>query len=554
MAQSNTQIDPQAVKWDDQPIDITAVQWDDAPGAKQEPKQPLSRLERVGKGMRDPIDGGAQLITHLLPDAVVSAGNRLNNFLADTTGLVGRLPEGGVDQQVRESEKEYQARQGEGTDWYRLAGNFLSPANAALTARLPAAASLAGRVGVGAAGGAVSGALAPVQRGDFAEEKGKQVGLGAAFGGVLAPVVGAVSRVVSPNASKNADLAMLKAEGVRPTAGQTLGGRWNAAEERLASLPVVGDAIATARGRALEQFNQAAINRAVAPVGGKVTGTGQQAVAEAGDVLSKAYDDALASVKYLRFDKQFGQELTQLQGMSQNLVPAMRARFDKTLKDVLGGRVSTGGSMLAPTYKKVDSELGQLASRYRGSQVASEAEFGDAVAQLQNLLRQQMMRSNPQAGKALRAADEGWANLVRIEGAAKSAKNSGGLFTPGQLNIAVQTADKSARKRAVARGEALMQDFGSAGQNVLGNKVPNSGTADRLLGGGAALGGGYLMDPLIPLGLLGGAGLYTRLGQGLLNGAIASRPSFAEPVANALRKASPALLLPSAQVGASLLE
>ena len=54
----------------------------------------------------------------------MSAGNRLNNWLADKTGLVARLPEGGVDQQVREAEAAYQQRRaaaGEsGIDWMRL--------------------------------------------------------------------------------------------------------------------------------------------------------------------------------------------------------------------------------------------------------------------------------------------------------------------------------------------------------------------------------------------------------------------------------------------------
>ena len=42
----------------------------------------------------------------------MQAGNAANNWLADNTGLVGRLPEGGVNQQVREGEAAYQASRG----------------------------------------------------------------------------------------------------------------------------------------------------------------------------------------------------------------------------------------------------------------------------------------------------------------------------------------------------------------------------------------------------------------------------------------------------------
>ena len=59
------------------------------------------------------------------------------------------------------AKKAYQlARGSNGMDWGRMAGNVLNPANPA--AGLPAAATMLGRVGVGAAGGAISGALSPV--------------------------------------------------------------------------------------------------------------------------------------------------------------------------------------------------------------------------------------------------------------------------------------------------------------------------------------------------------------------------------------------------------
>lgn len=522
----------------------------------KKPAAPMSRMEKVGFGMADPIHGGAQWLTNLLPSEVVSAGNSLNNWLADKTGLVAKLPEGGVDQQVRERERDYQAARtaaGEsGIDGYRALGNVVSPANLALASRIPAAASLAGRVGLGAAGGAASAGLAPVGEGDFSDEKVKQLGVGALAGGAAPLVIGSVARAVSPKASVNPDLALLKAEGVKPTIGQTLGGAFNRAEEKLTSVPIVGDAISAARGRALEQFNNAAINRATAPIGASVKGTGQQAVAEAGDLLSAAYDDALSRIKSVKFDGQFVQDFSQLKKLSQGLTPTMRDKFTATTREIVGSRTSQAGGMTAEAFKKVDSEIGQQAARYRASSVASEQELGDALTQLQSLLKQQVVRSNPDAAKALAAADKGWAHLVRVEGAAKAGKNAEGVFTPGQLNMAIQTADRSTRKRAVARGEALMQDLGSAGQSVLGNKVPNSFTTDRALMAGGGL-GAYFLDPLIPAGLLAGGALYTNPAQALLRGAVSARPELAQPVAETIRKSGPLLVPGAAQVGLGLL-
>jgi hypothetical protein len=514
---------------------------------------PLSRTEKFVQGMRDPIDGGAQLLTNMLPDRIVNAGNTFNNFLADKTGLVGRLPEGGVDQQVRENDAAYQSQRGDtGFDGYRVMGNMASPANFVVAAKLPFAATGLARVGIGALGGAANGLLSPVTNGDYSEEKAWQIGAGAVGGGLLSGITSGISRMISPNASINPELQLLKAEGVAPTIGQTLGGRWNALEEKMTSVPILGDAIANARTKALQSFNQAAINRATAPINQKVGTIGQDGVRDAGDALSAAYNSAIAKVSNVTLDSQFGKSLSQLHDMTQGLTDPMRTKFNDALQNVVMRQVSPQGSILGSSYKAMDSELGNLASRFGKSTVASESELGDAVKQLQSLLRAQMVRSNPQVAGEIHAADQGWANLVRVEGAAKAAKNGDGIFTPAQLNMAAQSADDSVRKRAISRGTALMQDLGNAGQNVIGNKIPNSFTTDRALMAGGTL-GSYLLNPAIPVGLLGGAAMYSQPVQSLLRGAVSARPQAAQGVAEAFKKGSAMFLPLGAQYGLGLL-
>jgi hypothetical protein len=522
----------------------------------QPPAAPLSRAERFGRGLYDPIAAGAQLLTNILPEGIVNAGNRLNNLIAEKTGLVAPIPEGGINQLTRQDEQAYQARRaagGEtGLDAYRLAGNVINPANLAIGARLPQAASLAGRVGTGILGGAISGGLTPVGEGDFSTEKLKQIGGGAAVGGALPVVTGAISRVISPLASQNANLQLLRQEGVTPTVGQALGGRLNAAEEKLQSIPIIGDAIANARKRSLESFNQAAINRATGKIGQEQTGIGQEGIRKAGDAISDAYDSALNSITGVRLDQSFNNDLLQLRGLAQGLTSDLKNKFNGVVNEVLLRKVSRNGSILPNDYKAIDSELGNLVGRYSKSQVASEQEFGDAVKQLQSLLNQQMARSNPQVAGKLQAADEAYANLVRLEGAAKAAKNNEGVFTPAQLNQAVQIADNSVRKRSVARGTALLQDLSNAGQSVIGNKVPNSFTTDRALLAGGSL-GAYALNPAIPAGLLGGAALYTSPIQRALVGSVASRPQGAQQISDLLRGITPLALGGSGQLGIGLL-
>lgn len=513
-----------------------------------------SRMDSLLKGIRDPIDGGAQLLTNALPSGVVNAGNSLNNWLADKTGLVGRLPDGGVDQQVKQQEAAYQASRGPdaGFDGYRVLGNVVSPANLAIAARAPAAVSLMGRVGVGALTGGESAALSPSTGNDFWADKLKQTGVGTLFGGGTSGVLGAAGRIVSPNASTNPSVQLLTGEGVQPTIGQTLGGWANKAEEKLTSVPFLGDAISSARDNARNQFNQAAINRAVAPIGASVDEVGQSGIQKAGDLLSKSYQDAIDKVKVVKFDPQFGQDVAQLRSMAQNMQPAMAQRFNSTIDDVLQPKIVANGSMLGATYKQIDSKLGQEAAKFSSAQDPFQKELGDAYTQLQSLLKQQAARSNPDFADTIAKTDQGWANLVRVEGAGKAAANTDGVFTPGQLNMAVRQADQSTRGRAVARGTALMQDLSSAGQQVLGNKVPDSGTAGRLLQLGA--GGAMFSNPLLTgAGILGGSAMYSPMGQGLLRGMVSARPDIAQPIGNSLLQAAPRLAPSAAQVGLGLL-
>ena len=333
----------------------------------EEPAQnpnPLTSGERFARGMMDPIDGGAQLLTHILPESVVSAGNRLNNWLSDTTGLVAKIPEGGVDQMLSEKESEYQQRRAASgdagsIDWARMGGNVLSPANIAIASRVPAALSLGGRVASGAAAGGAISALTPVVGAgdDYASQKGEQIGIGAAFGGAAPAVLGGAARVISPKASTNPAVALLQKEGVKPTVGQTLGGRANAFEEKLSSMPIVGDAISNARQRGVEGFNLAALNRSVAPLGQRVATTGREGVAQAKKALSDAYN-ALTPKLTFAADQQFASDVAKVQAMvGSSLPPAEYKAFEKVLREQLVGKMTGQGRMSGESFKTIESEL-----------------------------------------------------------------------------------------------------------------------------------------------------------------------------------------------------
>lgn len=506
--------------------------------------QPLTSTDRFVKGLRDPIDAGAQLLTNALSESVVQAGNRLNNWIADKTGLVGRLPDGGVDQQVREAEQAYQQNRtaaGEsGIDGYRIFGNLVSPANLAATRIVPTATTLAGRMAAGAGTGAAFGALTPVGEGNFAEEKTAQVLKGAATGAALPALLGGLARVVSPKASTNPNVALIQKEGVQPTIGQTLGGRMNTVEEKLQSLPIVGDRISIMRNRASEQFNRAAINRAVEPIGGKVDAVGREGVAQAKAALSKAYDDLLPKLRFSA-DPQFSTDLTRIQSMVASGLPPQEGKtFLNIIQKQLVGKMTPAGRMSGDTFKQVESELSRLAKGYNGDPSFDKRQIGAALNELLSSMRSALERSNPSHAAQLSKINRGYANYARVRDAASRLGAEEGSFTPAQLQSAVRAADKSVGKGRFATGDALMQDLSEAGKTVLSQKVPNSGTADRALLAGGAL-GSYFINPAIPAALVGGAGIYTAPVQNALRYLVTARPAMANALAEPLRNSYPIL-------------
>lgn len=513
---------------------------------EQKPARGLYPGEGVVRGMYDPIEGMAQMAYNALPQGVRSAGDKFNNYLAEKTGLVPMLPKGGLNEAIAQGEADYQKARGGGFDTQRMIGNVLSPVNLTAANAVPATSTLLGRTLAGAGYGAANAMTMPVTQGDYLEGKKAQAGSGAVFGGAMAPLVSGISRIVSPNASVIPEVALMRREGVPMTVGQTGGGLMNRMEEKLQSWPFIGDAITDARERAREGFNRAAINRTVAPIGQKVNEVGTEGVRQAGNALSDAYDSALNGLQGIVISNQGARNINSvINSARMNLPKPGRQVFDRKIEEALGGtRISPANGMLADVFKKADSDLGRSAAKYRGSSVSSEQEAGDALLEIQRVLRSEVSNQSPEYAAALRNTDKGWANLTRVENAAVSAKLNDGVFTPGQLLGAVTRGDTRVRHRGVARGEALMQDLASAGQKTIGNKYPDSGTAGRLASVTP------LLDQAIALPSIAAMPVYSPQVQQALTYAMTQRPASSPMLADMLRKSIPFL----APIGPGLLD
>jgi hypothetical protein len=485
----------------------------------------------LGRGVQETALGAQQLIGH---GAQAIGLNGIGNWLVNDANQ--GLQAGA--QQVAPYSAAHPIVTGAGN----LAGSMA--ATAPLGALAPVARTLPGMAAVGAGMGGLTAALSPVDPNsqNFAADKAQQIGLGALTGGVLSPAVGALGRIISPNVSP--DVQTLLDRGVTPTPGQILGGGFARTEEKLSSVPVLGDMIKNAQQRAVGQLNQAAYNEALAPIGETFSGkVGQEGIEQVEKKIGNVYDKVLPQMQ-LRVDPQFQADVINLGQMANGLPQAQQGTFTNILKTQIFDKLTAGGSMDGQTLKGVQSELARTASGYLKDPSFDNRQLGAAVSALRDAVDGNLSRVNPpDLAEQLANANQAWANYARLRAAASSigAANNEGVFTAAQLQNAVKASDKSVGKGAFATGNALMQDLSGAGQRVLGSKYPDSGTVGRgllSLLAPTGIAAGFAAQPTATLATLGGIGFgslpYTQLGQRAAAALLTARPQFAQPVGNAV--------------------
>lgn len=525
-----------------------------------------SRAESVGHGIKDPITGLAQLTAHLLPERAVEAGNELQNWMAKyglmdkvmTTDASGKPVKGAaaLDAMIAKDEANVAANRkaagrGEGADWFRLAGNVVSPANLAVASRAPAAATLVGRIAAGVGQGAVSSAMQPVTSGDFASEKAKQLGTGAALGGAIPVLSSGAARVIKPITSEA--VQKLADAGVSMTPGQILGGWAGRIEEGLTSLPIIGDAIKGAQRRGIVTFNNAAVNDALKPIGDKLPKgiEGPEALAYARTKLGDAYDSLLPKLKgdmsaKLSGNITFADQLDNIKKLGQasvELSPQQKKILQSTVENDIKSKFTKAGVASGDTVKDIQSVLRQKAEKYQVSTDPGDRTLAGAFKELESSVRKMVDEANPQYKNELSKINSGYASFKRAQRAGATVGTKDGFFTPAQYNNAVKALDKTKDKRAFSEGAALGQDLAQAGKSVLSQTVPDSGTALRTLMENSALGGGAFALGGAPLaaGALAAPAIYSAPGTSLMQKALMSRPQGAQPLSQLVRNSAPAL-------------
>jgi hypothetical protein len=362
-----------------------------------------------------------------------------------------------------------------------------------------------------------------VTNGDLKDKSigGAMAGGGEYVGSKLVNTLGRVFRPINPTE----EASRLIKEGVYPMPGQAAGGRWKATEDKLTSMPYLGDVLQYGRRNAHKE----AIAAAQSKSGVKITPD------EAGQAGFKKIDDS--------FDQRFADAKNGLffDPMEQTFQDQIQANMYRNRVDLKGkqeiegffnqykrqpGQLNTilGGDdthAMMQQLRKYSADFRKSADPYQNRTGQTYRDMYESVA---NALETQGLTPIEKVN-AFKDVRRDYANYVPSKKAGEGAvaSRNDGIFTSAQFsNQVANNAKRMGNERQLRQGKAPMQEFGSDWNKVLGDKYPDSGTAGRLLA--------LDLASLIPGGIAGAAvaPFTTRAGRGYMVGANPTMNSIAE--------------------------
>jgi hypothetical protein len=311
-------------------------------------------------------------------------------------------------------------------------------------------------------------------------------GLGAsmaarAAGRVLAPVQGG-----SPE--RAALVAAAEREGINVTPGQRSGNRLlQRVEQGFADFPMTQPYEQALRAAQQDAFTAAALRRA------GLTGTRATP-----DVLRTAERQiggeigTIAARNRANFQAVANDLTTLAQDAAANGAGDVPRLVSNRIMEIIG-KLDPNDAMAGRAWRELDTSIRR--------QIQSNRANGDLVNYL-GRVRDVMMDAleagaGPAEVEALRAARRAYANLMTLESAAgRAGKDAAeGALTPSAMRAA---AAESVGRRGYATGRGDFNELARAGEAVVRNPIPDSGTAGRLAIGGGLGGGALALGASVP--------------------------------------------------------
>lgn len=595
-------IDPSKVQWDDGStgggaaggIDASQVKWDDAtpatpsaPVAKAAatpapaaPAKKMTAREKISDAINntwlDQLTGGiTHGVTNTVGGVLQHAGHGLG-YLAEKGGApdLGAALTGAGDTAAQF------LTQGTPNTPAGIAGQVIGGA------ALPGMNAGPTNIVANALKAGALGAAQPVQPGqDFGSETAKNALFGAGAGAAGTVAGRLIGGAATPEARALMD------QGVTLTPGQAMGGLARSAEEKIKSVPVLGEAIGSAERASVRQFNTAMYRDALAPIGARLprgVEAGSDGVEAVRGIIGNEFNQLSRNARFTPSAPLFARDLNAIRTDLAQRSPASLGQFDNVVDNQIMQRAPLqGGSPAIPpspvlganglpirpgvpavppvpgplTGSQWNDARSYIAGLSRDNRLGQtnpdNRALADALDDLNEAMNNQVARqsTDPAFQQKLQNANNAYARYKRVETAAgmAGASNNGNVFTGAQYANAVRKGSTNFQR---ATNSGLNADVAQRAQSVLGNKYPDSGTPGRLLAT-ALLGGAAHINPLSLAGAGAGSLLYaTPAGRSAMLALLARRPELLQNLGDRTAQLAPltGLLAPQGQALQSQLQ
>jgi hypothetical protein len=275
--------------------------------------------------------------------------------------------------------------------------------------------------------------------------------------------------------------------GINLTPGQMTGGK--GVEQTISGLPIVGNQIRARRNETLDQFNVAAFDEGLRPIGVRVSAPGQAGIAEAQQAVSGAYKDALDGVT-LTPDTDFVQ---QVRGLAYGKLSKLRdvgPELQQEVDDIFTRHAGPNGEISGEGLQMALQDLQKLKTDYK-TDTRWRTQIAPSLDEISDGYSGLLQRQFPENFQKFKQANEAYRNVSILEKAVDSA-TEGDIFNPGTLRQATkQGTVRFGGKKASARGDRPFNALVMSSLQTVPKKFDDVSLAGRVaapaLAGGAGL-------------------------------------------------------------------
>lgn len=389
-------------------------------------------------------------------------------------------------------------------------------------------------------GGAVERGLTPFQLGGGVPGPGARLAGQVAETAVRAPYELNVGSTVPKPPRADSVQKELYEGGTTLTPGM-MGPSWlNQWEQKLASVPVIGSLIAGGRQRSMESYNTYNLNQVLKGTGRKVEGFGleglQSLKSELSDMDNKIYSGITLDMNkgtnplWYAIEQRLKQtDPTLYRNTPTQIVnDQIRNRIHPIFEELVNSADQNG--MIAPDvvksyiskFKDLEKDLWQIEgdSLNRGRAIQT-------VRDITDLIYGELESQNPGSAKSISDLKKRWAQYYVLQDAATgraALQRAGGMWTPKDVAGAIW---RNTPEGVLAAGQAMDQAVAMPAGDILGNTVPDSGTAGRLALMGLMGAGGHAagLSPAAMASIPLYAAAYSGPGMRMLNDMAYGQPS-----------------------------